>query len=180
MWVILKVSGFKRIGSAEAVTSSLYKLFTAVDSAPSAISMFTWKFSEKLRNIPPRGLASILSSWLNGTYAIFSSPDVISKNLSFTRSIVSMSIYTTTGGLPVHFSGPRYRVHIRGCAGAVGGSFELARTQHFVLGYYRRVPSGHVGLWNAPPSMNRTIASYLVCRTEYRLASGHRNFLRGG
>jgi hypothetical protein len=91
MWVIFKVSGFKRIGSADAETSSLYRLFTAVDSPPSAISMFTWKFSEKLKNIPPRGLASILSNWLNGMYAIFSSPDVISKNLSFTRSIVSMS-----------------------------------------------------------------------------------------
>jgi len=90
MCVIFKVSGFKRMGSAEPETSSLYKLFTAADSAPSAISMFTWKFSEKFRNIPPRGLASIRSNWLNGMYAIFSSLEIISKNLSFTRSTVSM------------------------------------------------------------------------------------------
>jgi hypothetical protein len=60
-----------------------------------------------------------------------------------------MSTRATTWDPPVHFPGSRYRVHIRGCAGAIGGSFELARTQHFVLGYYRRVPLGHVGLWNA-------------------------------
>jgi hypothetical protein len=151
MWVILKVSGFNRIGSVDAATSSLYKLFTAVDSAPSAISMLTWKFSEKLRNIPPRGLASILSNWLNGMYAIFSSPDVISKNLSFTRSIVSMS-----GGLGREHDQPA----------RVDPDRKSSEASHRT--------------WSNTEFENRTIASHLAGRREYRLGSGHRNFLRGG